>query len=163
MSAIAVFFIAPPVIIACICIIVFIVCSIINFFIAIGNIFNSVFPSDPPVPDSKYTMDKTFGYPFLDKLGLFLITAGIIAGCVTGGMYLTESLGQPMGIQANNQLPMKTTNTQLPMTNMQLPMKTTNTQLPMKTTPPSYEQVMGDQSSIQMDNQQKPPPDFNQL
>jgi len=154
MSAIAVFFIAPPVIIACICIIVFIVCSIINFFIAIGNIFNSVFPSDPPVPDSRYTMDKTFGYPFLDKLGLFLITAGIIAGCVTGGMYLTGSLGQPMGIQANNQLPM---------TNTQLPMKDTDNELSMKTTPPSYEQVMGDQSSMQMDNQQKPPPDFNQL
>jgi len=130
MSAIAAFIITPPIVIACICIIVFIVCSIINFFIAIGNIFNSVFPSDPPVPDSRYTMDKTFGYPFLDKLGLFLITAGIIAGCVTGGMYLTGSLGQPMGIQANNQLPI------------------TNTQLPMKATPPSYEQVMGDQSSM---------------
>ena len=145
MSSIVIWFMAPPIIIMCICIIVFIVCTIINFFISIGNVLNSVFPADPPVPDSKYTMDKMFGYPFLDKLGLFLIYAGIAIGCVMGGMYLFGPRDNT-GIQPIALVDTKSNIKKDKPSNMQMDNKLE--------APPNYEQVMN--------NQQKSPPDFNQ-
>ena len=140
MSSIVIWFIAPPIIIMCLCIIVFIVCSIMNFFISIGNVLNSVFPADPPVPDSKYTMDKMFGYPFLDKLGLFLIYAGIAIGCVMGGMYLFGSRAntgiQPIAL-VDNKSNMQMDN----LSNMQ----------------------MGNPSNMQMGNPLGSPPSYDQI